>query len=293
MSLSADETYRLLVSVGNPQHVEQLMRTARDLAGARGGEIVVLSVVVKSRESPFALMTDEVIKRDFSGRRQEIHDRAVEMVSGTDVPVTGEVRVGSDLSKSILRAIDDHDADAALLGWDERPRADFVFGSTVDRVVHRADCDVLVEKIGAEADGVESVLVPTTGSPHATFAAEVAGTIAAANDARVEVVHVVPPGEDVPDVDDLFDETVASVGDAEVRTRVVEHRDVADAIVSLTDEHDVTVVGATRDGPFQRFVFGAIPRVVGTRASGTVIMTKRYRDVPSRLSSWVARVTPS
>jgi nucleotide-binding universal stress UspA family protein len=288
---ATDDTYRLLVSVGNPDHVEQLLRTARDLARANDGEIVVLSVVVKSRESPFSLLKDEVIVRNFGGRRQEIHDRALATVEGTGVPVSGEVRVNHDLSKAILNAIDDHDADAALLGWADRPRTDFVFGSTVDRIVDRADCDVIVEKIGVEADGVESVLVPTAGSPHAAFAAEVAGTIATANDARVEVVHVVEPGETPADLEELFASTVASVGDADVETRVLEAEDVADAVVSLTADHDVTVVGASREGPFQRLLFGAIPREVGRRARCTVVMTKRYQDVPSRLASWVGRVT--
>lgn len=262
------------------------MRTARDVAADRNGEILVLSVVVKAQDSPFALFTDEVIKRDYGEQEREIVDRAVEVTRGTGVPVTGEVRVGRDLSKAILGAARDHDADAILLGWEERDRTDFQLGRNVDRVVHRAGCDVLVEKIGAEANGVESILVPTTGSTHARFAAEVAGALARANDARVEVVHVVSPGADADDrVEAILDSTAGIIDGVEVTTTALEHADVADAIVSRSAAHDVTVLGASRESLLERLVFGAVPKSVGRDAHGTIILAKRNLGT-SRLAQW-------
>ncbi|MFB6123820.1 MAG: universal stress protein [Haloferacaceae archaeon] len=278
--------YRLLVAVGNPDHVEQLMRTARDVAGDRDGEILVCSVVRQPRVSPVSLYKDEVIKRDYGENEREIVDRAVEMTRGTGVPVTGEVRVGTDPGKSILRAARDHDVDAVLLGWRDRSRADFRLGDTVDRVVHRATCDVLVEKIGDEANGVESVLVPTTGSTHARYAATVAGAIARANDARVEVVHVVAPDGERAGSEDVLDSTAGDVDGVPVETRVLEHEDVADAIVARSSAHDVTVLGASRESILEQLVFGAVPQAVGRRANSTVIMAKRNLGT-SRLAQWL------
>lgn len=277
--------YRLLVAVGNPDHVEQLMRTARDVAGDRDGEIVVCSVVRTESSSPISLYTDEVIKRDYGEAERAVVDRAVEMTRGRGVPVTGEVRVGSNPGKSILRAARDHDVDAVLLGWRDRPRTDVRLGHTVDRVVQRAPCDVLVERIGAEANGVESVLVPTTGSVHARYAATVAGAIARANDARVEVIHVVDPDADADRAPDVLASTAADVEGVPVETCVLERDDVADAIVDRSADHDVTVLGASRESLLAQLAFGAVPEAVGRRARCTVIMAKR--DVgASRLVRW-------
>ncbi|MFC6987977.1 hypothetical protein ACFQJD_03225 [Haloplanus sp. GCM10025708] len=81
-----DPRYRLLVAVGNPDHVEQLMRTARDVAGDRDGEILVCSVVRQPQASPVSLYKDEVIKRDYGENEREIVDRAVEVTRGRACP---------------------------------------------------------------------------------------------------------------------------------------------------------------------------------------------------------------
>lgn len=292
-----DREYRLLVSVGDPEYVDQLMRTAVDLARVNHGEILVLSVLLQSRDSPFALLKDDVIKRDFGGQRQEIVDRAVEMAEGTDVPVTGEVRVSHDLAKAILGAIHDHDADAVLLGWQDRPRSNFVLGSNVDRIVNRAACDVIVEKIGPEANGVESILVPTAGGPHAAFAAEIAGSIARSNDASVEVIHVVSPAmsdrERRARREETVEATAAILDGVDIETRLLVGTDVADTIVERSAVHDITVVGASREGVLQQLLFEGIPEEIGRRARSTVIMAKRNEGITSRLGRLIARARPT
>ncbi|MFC7197854.1 hypothetical protein ACFQL4_29740 [Halosimplex aquaticum] len=54
-------------------------------------------------------------------------------------------------------------------------------------------------------------------------------------------------------------------------------------LVEASADHDLTIIGATREGAFQRFLFGTIPETVAMRASNTVIMAKRNPDVRSRL----------
>jgi hypothetical protein len=48
-------------------------------------------------------------------------------------------------------------------------------------------------------------------------------------------------------------------------------------------DHELTMIGGTREGVVQKFVFGTIPETVAERAPTTVIMTKRELDVRSRL----------
>lgn len=69
------------------------------------------------------------------------------------------------------------------------------------------------------------------------------------------------------------------------RTRRSRRFWLVDAVGERTADHDLTVVGATREGLLQQFVFGAVPEAVGERAANTVIMTKR----PQGLTSWFRR----
>lgn len=53
--------------------------------------------------------------------------------------------------------------------------------------------------------------------------------------------------------------------------------------VAESGNHDLTILGATREGVIQKFVFGTIPETVAERAPTTVIMAKRELDVKTRL----------
>lgn len=278
------ETYRILVALGNPAYAEQLVRTAADLARREDGSLLVVSVILKPHDSPVAVLRDDVIIEDFGGNRREILDRAVATV-GEDVVVEGEMRVGSDLSRVLLRAASDHDCDAILLGWEERSRRDFVFGSNIDRIVARAPCDVLVERIGPTANGVSSVLLPVADTPHAALAGKVAEAIASANDASVLALRVVDPAsgsEDRREAETLLDRVGESLS-APVETSLVESTDVAGTIVEHTADTDVTVLGATGRRRLRRLVAGATSRAVGRDAHNTVIIAKRNTG-GSRLS---------
>jgi nucleotide-binding universal stress UspA family protein len=268
------DDYCIAVAVGNPENAEQLVRTARDVARERGGEVFVVGVIVTPQESPLALFTDEVITREFGGERQAVLDRAVSVASGTGVPVDGKLFVASSVARGVLHGVRERDCDALLLGWEQRTRQDAVLGTNVDRIVRRADCDVLVEKIGALAGEVEGVLLPVAESRHADLAASVARAIAVANDATVTLLRVVGSATEEAAARDLLAAKADSLSGVEVETAVREG-DVPDTIVAESERHDVTVLGSTRTGAIRRRVVGSTPQEVGRRAAGTVILAKR------------------
>ena len=276
--------YQIVVPISNPANVDQLMRTACTLAADEGGEVHVVSVVTVPDQTPL------VEGRQFADQKRAVLDRAIEFAEARDVPVSGTIRIGHNAARGILNTIGQHDADAVLLGWQGQlgRRRGFVFGSTVDVVVSDARCDVYVEKIGTGAgDDIESILLPTAGGPHAAFARETAAVIARTTGASLHVINVVSPSagpEDRARAEALLEEATVGLEDYAVETALVEAEDVVDAIVDRSGEHDLTIIGGTREGLLQRVLFGAIPEAVGQRAQSTVIMTKRYLGVTSRLA---------
>lgn len=292
--LQPTDEYTVLVAVGNPGTAEQLTRTAVDLARANDGRVHVVSVIHKHHTSPFLLFSDERIKREFAGGRDEIVTRAAQVADDAGVPVDDSLLVGSDVSRAITTAIGRLDADVAILGWrSERRTSDVVMGTTIDPVVRKAPCDVLVEKVGTTADRVESILLPTVGGPHADLATEVAGTIAAANDAEVTALSLVEPDASerrrstgAEFVDAAAD---ALAGTAPATTTVGEAADPIAGILEAAADHDLIVLGATRRGMLTRQVVGTTPRAVGTRADCPVIVASG-RSQLSRVRRLVARI---
>ncbi|MDZ7731449.1 MAG: amino acid permease [Natrialbaceae archaeon] len=280
---SSGEDYQVVVPIANPRNSRQLMRTAMTLAEDNDGEILVMSVVTVPDQTPLSR------GREQTDEKREILDRAMELAEERDIPVSGTIRIGHNAADAILNTITQHDSDAVIVGWKGRraKRRDVVLGTNVDRVVQEADCDVFVEKIGMDADGVvDSILVPVAGGPHAELAVETAGAIARHTGATVHAVYVIDPAasdENRQQGESMLADRTAALDDVTVETRLLESDDVVSALVEESGDHDLTILGATREGVIQKFVFGTIPETVAERAPTTVIMTKRSLDVRSRL----------
>lgn len=281
-------TFTLLVALGNPEHVPQLLRTATDIARFENGSVHVVSVIHKPHRSPFGIFDDETIKTAFGGDRRAVLDRAIEAGSKTDIEVTGSVIVARHVASGILREADATDADAVLLGWNQsRRRSDAILGTVVDSLLERAERDVLVERIGTTADGVESILVPVAGSPHAALAARVGAAIAAANDAHVVLLAVATDGVNSDEAHDALATTEQALVDAwagpdpthehlfSVDSVVAKGHDVPTTIVAEARAHDIVLMGATRGGALRRRLVGSIAREVAHKTDTTLLLTQR------------------
>lgn len=288
-----DDQDTVLVAVANPATVEQLLRTAGDLAAARDGEVLAVSVVHKPLSSPFLLFSGERIRHEYGDDHVAVLDRAVAAGGDGRVAVRRQLLVGSDVSEAILQTAGAADAAALLLGWQDRSRpSDIVLGQTVDRLVARAPCPVYVERVGATADGVERVLLPTVGGPHLQAAATLVAAIAAANGAAVTVASYVPPADEraerkaavaaVETAADHLDTAAAPPGTGPIQTVVEAADDPAEAILAAAADHDVVVLGATRERGLRRPVVGSVARTVAAGADPPVIVARRPRE-PSLL----------
>jgi nucleotide-binding universal stress UspA family protein len=279
---ASDPEYTLVVALANPANVEQLMRTAIDLVADRDGAIRVVSVCHKPTTSPFSLFPAERIKREFADDQQAVLDDAVAVADERSVPVRRSLLVGSDVSETLLSAVEESEADALLIGWQEQSRpSDIVLGTTVDPVVRRAPCDVFVERVGTTADGMNTILLPVDGGPHMEPAADLAGAAARANDASVTVVSYVPPaatGAERESARSYVDAVTPRLDGVPVDGDVRETDTVGDAIVRAATDRDLVVMGATRERRFRRSVIGTVAETVGQRATSPIVIAKRRSD---------------
>lgn len=269
----------VLVAVEEPEHVRQLVRTAGDLARLGAGAVRVVTVVAKPHDSPFGVFDDETIRSEYAGDSHALLARAT---APAEVTVERDVVVARSVAGGILSAVEESDPTALVVGWQGHPlRTDAVLGTTVDRLIERADCDLYVERIGREANGVESVLLPVAGGPHVGAAATAAGAIADRNDARVLVLSVASGEADRTEATAFVEEAREALAavpgvDPPVETTVRETAagGVTDAVVAATADHDVIVLGATRQGSLRRRLVGSIPGRVVERTDRTVIVAR-------------------
>jgi nucleotide-binding universal stress UspA family protein len=58
-------------------------------------------------------------------------------------------------------------------------------------------------------------------------------------------------------------------------------------VVEQASEHDITILGSTRQGMLRRQLVGSVPQAVGRRADTTVIITRREVGIRPRLTRLV------
>lgn len=188
-----ERDYQIVVPIADPEHVEQLMSTATDIARDRNGEVLVLSVVYLPEQTPLSA------GQQYTDERRELLNRAITLAEGGDegegVPVNGIIRISHHIDKAILNTVEQYNSTALLMGWGgwRSRRREIVLGSIVDTVITEANCDVLVERIDNTTTAVELILLPTAGGPHAELAGEAVGAIARTTGARIELLRVVAP----------------------------------------------------------------------------------------------------
>jgi len=285
----ADEPYTVVVALDDPESVDQLVRTAADVARQHDGRIHAVTVEHRPVSSPFLLFSDESVRAQFAGEKSAVLEAAVE---ATDVPVTTEFLVGSSVSDVLREVVDREGAGMLLVGWYDRPRpADIVLGTTVDSLVRRPPCDLLVERIGTTVRELERVLVPTVGEPHLSCIATVGEAIARENDVPVSLLSVIPGSpsrEERAEGERILDRAADALSDARVEGLLVEATRSERGILDTAEPSDVIVMGATGTGLIRPPVIGSVARAVGTDAPCPVIIGKQASG--SRLQGLLSRL---
>jgi len=152
---------------------------------------------------------------------------------------------------------------------------DELFSDRAERLAR--DTDVLTVDGRGETDRIASILVPVAGGRHSQLAVETAVALGRANDAAVDLFHVIDADTDAAREDGqrVLDEALASVETHEtdqIDTWLYETPGAPEAITEQSSYYDLTVMGAPTDSPLKRFVFGSTSKQVQKEASSSVIV---------------------
>lgn len=285
----------VLVAVAHPGRVEQLVRTASDLARLGSGTVQIVSIVSKPRASPVSLYSDKTIIERFAQETQEIIEKATQ-VAPDDVTVEREILVDRSVSEGLLTAIDRADPAAIVIGMQEgKSRTGAIIGTNIDRLIKRAPCNLYIERVGYEANGVDSILLPVAGGPHVRPAAVAAKAIAARNDATVYILSVGEAEGDTDVAREYTDEAVAqfeTIPGPEISVKMLLEvgENVSDVIVETATHHDILIFGVTRQSSVRRRLVGSIPQEVVPRADKTVVLARSSEVVSETVTGRLRRL---
>jgi nucleotide-binding universal stress UspA family protein len=109
------------------------------------------------------------------------------------------------------------------------------------------------------------------------------------DEGRVVVLHVAPPGTPTQDIDAFLDETVPQLNASRslFEPKYIIARDRFKILLKEAEQHDLMVIGATRDPMFRRRVMGSLPEELARNCKKPLIMVKAKHPIKSFIKRWI------
>jgi uncharacterized hydrophobic protein (TIGR00271 family) len=263
LKLSRD--FRVLLPVAKLERAEQLAPLAAALAAANDGEVVVVHFEAGSQPS-------------LADKSRPALERARQIVAEAGVPVHSTICVGRDAVSGIFEAAREIQANVIVMGWRPKPHTrDRLLGRTLDPLLADPPCSMLVQRAGAISTP-RRILVPLAGGPNAIRALGYALQLAEQWDGQVTAFTVIEHTTPVwhTAAKQMLREAAGKYAEhPRLELGVVAAASPIDGILQAAADHDLVMIGASREGVIDRVLFGDIPERVASQSSAPVIVVKR------------------
>ncbi len=272
--------HRTMVAVANPYNALELVQTTHRICGVRGGSIELIHMVP---------VPDQVPLSDASRYMLEGREGLLEaMLSlGLQYPVSTTIRYCRSMARGIVSAVREKRIGTLILGWHGRAAGGlFTLGSTVDPVIERSPCDVVVLKNCGGNRVFRNVLVPLAGGPNGALALEIA-TILADPDAGCVTPFTVMTGRHLFDIEAFVNAHAdrLRLPRQRVQSKAVGAQDVVAAILEEAKDYDLVVIGSTHEAAVRHMRTAPIPETVAQRCDLPLVMVRASGGI----RSWIRR----
>jgi len=278
------DEYRVMVAVANPANALELVRNTYKLCGAKQARVELLHMVEVPDQVPLT-DAEQIMKYMLDGKEGVVEAM---LYLQPLFPISTTLRYCRNMARGIVAAIREKKINMLIMGWHGQPEAhEFHLGSTVDPIIERSPCNVVIFKDCGNRK-FHHILVPLAGGPNGAFALEVASILAEKEDSEI-VAFTVGSDRTRFDIQAFVDEHQSRLylPREQVRTKVVDARNVVEAILEETENYDLIVVGATREPLINQITRGSIPETVARTCEKPLVMVKASGGVRSWIKRWV------
>jgi len=278
----ASERYRIMVSVANPNNALEMVQNTYKLCGAKDASVELLHMVPVPDQVPLS-DAEEYMTEGKEGILETM------LYLAPLFPITTHLRYCRNVARGILSAVRDKRINLLIMGWHGKAKGHvFKLGSTIDPIIERSPCDVVVFKDCGGNQTFKRILVPLAGGPNGALALEVASILADPDEGRITAMTVARKGNKRPfDLQAFVDDALGRMRlpAGRVATRVVDSSNVVDAILAESDDYDLVVLGCTRTPLLRQIGHDTVPETVATRCPKPLVMVRSG----GRIRSWIRR----
>jgi len=270
----------VMVAVANPDNAVNLVNeTYRFCEAFEGANVELIHMVP---------VPDNVPLSDADKYMDEGREAITEamLYLSMHFPLNTTIRYCRNIARGIVSAVKEKKVRLLVLGWHgeaEGRSGLFNLGSTIDPIIERSPCNVVVMKDDKRNnEKYNKVLVPVAGGPNSAFAVEVA-TILAEDDAEITLLTIDRGSENRFDIDQFAAQQAARLNRAGGFTVLkVQSKSTVIGIIRSMRGYDLTVLGTT-NRMFSPLRGPSIPEKIAIRTKQPVAIVKSGDTVHSRL----------
>jgi len=280
--------YRIVVPIVDtlsPHALAFRMQVAKAMALRKEKATIYL---VSIYTIPQSRQLGSVTQKELEDDREFLHEEGVKLKKA--LPVQDDTHDVFDWihvvhetqeAEAILDIVERLNADLLILGWRGWTKTRGKrFGATLDPILHRVRCDLLIVK-AAKRIRSSSILLSTGGGAHAQFAASAVNAIAKEKNASTRILSVVSPTATEEEISEIKEKIIDDLvwQGQEPAISFVPGSNVAETIIEESKNDDIIVMAASRGRIFKEIFVGNTAETVARHSSKTVIIAKHHADI--------------
>lgn len=285
-------SYRILVPIANPTTQRELIQLAMAIAVSDTPSVPAvvapLSLIHYEEDYMYESLPNEV-DRQIALRRAELSQLITTLEpsehQGFVRPV---IQISNDVAETTAEIAMRDRVDLVLLGWHRPAFHTNRLGGRVGQILSTAPVDVAVF-VDRQSTKLEHLLLPYVSNTHTELGLELALRLLLNSEHRhLTVLRVQSQDQPVSEFSFEFHQVITQLPES-VRSRIampiIHSESPIQAVVEASKDVDLTIAGASREWGIERQTLGRYTDELAVQCESALLITRRYSQVTSHLSS--------
>jgi len=283
--IRAKSSYRVMVSIANPERAPSLLKAGNKLAQARQGSLRVLKIV-NALANTSNYRKDLLAHTEWNALSQWVTDEL-----GTEHVAQPLIRMAPNTAVGIIETVSEEKIDLLILGWEgEIVPNEFYTDPVIGPILRDAPCEVAILR-GNFPGVLQKLTVPTAGGPFAPVALSIAEDIVAP-DGEISLTHFTktyPTPEEEIQAQEYLQSSLEKAKNADqIHAEILASDDIQQSLVREAENSDLLLIGAAKSGGiFDTPYFGGLPIHVAHHSSKSSLVV---RGLEKSHNLWLRRL---
>ncbi|MFO7618359.1 MAG: amino acid permease [Thermoplasmata archaeon] len=268
-----DKKYKILVSVVHEAQ-KPMVEFAVLIARVEDADLNIVSVI----EVPFGTPID-YMKYKETAPYIKLVEKLKKASDKELVKARGTVLVSHTASDAILDTIREDGVNLLIMGWKGITSGNKILGTTIDKLVHSADCDVIVMKTAGLEGKVKKILVVSAPDWHASHATNYAILISKRYGSEITIFSPCELDERMREQEDYAKRLceLCKIHSIPHQVKIIKSESIEKAIIEESESHDLVILGSTRGEKGGAFDFGRIQDKIAKGVDKPILMVKKVK----------------